>query len=1005
MRPPVGLPKLSRRSRILLIIGVVLLVGLIAGTRLLDTYVNWLWFGEVGYRQVYGSVLLTRLVLFFAVGAVVGGLVALNLVIAYRTRPVFVPVSGPEDPVARYRSVVVRRMKLFGIGLPVLVGLIVGAAAQNDWQVVQLFLHGTSFGTTDPVFHNDIGFYAFKLPFYTWLLGWLFIAIALSFFGAMVAHYLFGGIRLAGRGGQLSGPARTHLALVAGTFVLFKAVAYFFDRYTLLSSSRSDRFNGATYTDLNAVLPAKLILLCIAVFCAAAFFAGAFMRNLQLPAIATVLLVVSSILVGAAWPAVLEQFSVRPNANEKEHDPIQSNIAATKQAYGLTDDKVETKNYPGKTDLSLSEVKADQPTIGNIRLMDPNVLTKTFTQFQQRKNIYGFPPKLSVDRYQVNGQVKDYIVAIRELNTDGLADNQKDWINRHLTYTHGNGFVAAEASKVDSPADSNGGGGGYPVFTVSDLNNKGEVNQGDIKVTEPRAYYGALATDYAIVGGRGPNVAGEYDTEATQYTYNGKGGVPIGNWFNRLVFAASYGERNILFNQAIGPDTKIMFKRDPRERVQEVAPWLTVDTDPYPAVVDGKMQWIVDGYTTLENYPYAQRTSLGQATNDTLALQTRQPDKTISYIRNSVKATVDAYDGTVTLYSVDDKDPVLKAWMGVFPNSVKPASAVSDALRKHFRYPEDLFKVQREMLAKYHVSNPADFYSGQSFWDVPSDPTAEGAIAAQQQGQSSQVSTQPQQPPYYVLAGDPTVGTGKVDFQLTSALVSLRREFMSAYVTVRSDPDDYGKISVLTLPTETQTKGPQQVQTQFLSSSQVSTDINLLSQQKTKVVYGNLLTLPVGGGLLYVEPVYVERSSQNTSFPQLSKVLVSFGGRVGYASTLADALEQVFGSGAGQTTQPGQNGQNTGTQTPSNSSSPPSSSTGASPPSSVSPDLAKAVDDIQAALQRVKAAQASGDFAALGQAYKDLNDAANRFEQAKAAKPSTSNSPPSSVVQSPTPTG
>jgi uncharacterized membrane protein (UPF0182 family) len=918
MRPPVGLPRLSRRSRILLIIGVVVLVGLITGSRLLDTYVNWLWFGEVGFRSVYSTELVTRLLLFVAVGVLVGGLFAVNLIIAYRSRPVFVPVSGPEDPVSRYRAAVVRRLRLFAIGLPLIVGLIAGSAAQGDWQLVQLFLHGTTFGITDPEFGHDIGFYAFQLPFWTWLLGWLFISVAVSFLGSLVAHYLFGGIRLAGRGGQLSGPARTQLALVAGVFVLLKAVAYYFDRFQLLSSDRSDKFTGATYTDLNAVLPAKLILLCIAVFCALAFFAGAFLRNLQLPAIATVLLILSSVLIGAAWPAVLEQFSVRPNANEKESVPIQRNIAATKQAYGLTDDKVEVKPYAGKTDLSPDEVAADQATVGNIRLLDPAVLSRTFTQLQQRKNFYGFNEKLNVDRYTVNGQTKDYVVAVRELNSAGLADNQRDWINRHLIYTHGNGFVAAEADKVNSPADPSGGDGGYPVFSVSDLQEKGPI-----KVDQPRVYYGKLATDYAIVAGRSAGTPGEYDTDTAQFNYDGHGGVPIGNFLNRLVFAASYGERNILFNQAIGDGSKIIFKRDPRERVQSVAPWLTVDTDPYPAVVNGRITWIVDGYTTLDSYPYAQQTGLAQATNDSLP-GSKQQDRSIGYIRNSVKATVDAYDGTVTLYAVDEKDPVLKAWEGVFPGTVKPASEVSDALRAHFRYPEDLFKVQREMLARYHVTNPSDFYQGQAFWDVPSDPTVDNATTVAQQQQQSQQNQQ-QQPPYYILAGDPTGNPNAVQFQLTSALVSLQREFLSAYVTARSDPANYGKISVLTLPTDTQTKGPQQVQTQFLSSANVSTELNLLTQQKTKVLYGNLLTLPVGGGLLYVEPVYIERSNQSASFPQLSKVLVSFGGKVGYASTLADALDQVFGKGAGQNANQGQTNPPTSSTspTPSTSTTPP----------------------------------------------------------------------------------
>ena len=997
-RPPVGLPKLSRRSRILLIVGVVLLFGLVTGSRLLDTYVNWLWFGEVNFRNVYSTVLLTRLGLFLAAGVVVGGIVALNLYLAYRSRPVFVPVSGPDDPVARYRTVVMRRMRLFAIGIPVFVGLIAGASAQADWQQVQLFLNAQPFGVTDPQFGHDIGFYAFKLPFYEWLLSWLFITAAVSFIGSVIAHYLFGGIRLAGRGGQLSGPARLHLALVAGTFVLLKAVAYFFDRYELLLHE-NEKFVGASYTDLNAVLPAKLILLCIAVFCAVAFFAGAFMRNVQLPAIATVLLVLSSVLVGAAWPAVLEQFSVKPNAIQKEAESIKRNLSATRQSFGLTDDKVSTKPYEGKQTVTNDQIKTnDAATLRNIRLLDPAVLSRTFTQFTQLRPFYGFPTKLDVDRYKVDEKLRDYIVAVRELKLDSLPQGQRDWINQHLIYTHGNGFVYAEANKVN--ADSDQTNGGYPDFKTGEVAPDGTVRNAEngIRVDQPRTYYGELfgMNDYSIVGGRPQGSAAEYDTDSKSYTYTGAGGVPVGSLFNKLAFAAYYGERNILFNQSIADDSKILFKRTPRDRVQSVAPWLTVDSDPYPAVVNGRITWIVDGYTTLDNYPYAQRTQLSDATNDSLTADgvvASQANKPINYIRNSVKATVDAYDGTVSLYAIDEKDPVLKAWMGVFPGTVKSASEVSDELRQHFRYPEDLFKVQRQMLSKYHVQSPSDFYSGVSYWAAPQDPTIDNVTTAQAQ-QDAASKRRDAQPPFYVLAGDPS-DASKVRFQLTSPLVRENREFMAAYVSVGSDPDNYGKISVLQLSTDA--KGPQQIQTQFLTSDNVSRELNLLAQQKTTVVYGNLLTLPVGGALLYVEPVYIERASNNTSYPQLSKVLVWYGDRVGYASTLGEALEQVL-SGTGAVVPP-QNGNNNGN---GQTSTPPSTT----PPTNgaLSPDLQKAVNDIDSALSDIKKAQSNGDFAALGQAYQRLDDATKRFKQYNtgAAAPPTGQS---SVAPSPTPSG
>jgi uncharacterized membrane protein (UPF0182 family) len=978
-RPPVGLPKLSRRSRILLIIGVAVLALLITGSRLLSTYVDWAWYGEVGFRSVFSTVILTRIALFFAVGALVGGITWLSLYIAYRARPVFVPVVGADDPVARYRAVVVTRLKLFGLGVPLVVGLLAGASAQADWAPIQLFLNGGTFGVTDQQFGNDIGFYAFKLPFYTWTLGWLFVAVAIAFIAGLVAHYLFGGIRLAGRGGQMSSPARMQLAITAGTFVLLKAVAYFFDRYELLFSDRNDKFTGASYTDLNAVLPAKLILLCIAVFCAIAFFVGAFLRNLQLPAIALVLLVLSSILVGGAWPLIMEQFSVKANANSKEAPQIERNIAATRLAYGIGPETVKYVDYDPKSSVTAAEISADKATVPNVRLLDPNLLSPTFSQQAPgKRNFYGFPQKLNIDRYSVGGVTQDYIVAAREISSTGLAENQRDWINKHLVYTHGDGFVSAPANTVNSAVQDTGSSGGYPIFSVSDQRNAGKD---DLKVDQPRIYYGLLNTDYAIVGGNPGDAAREYDTEGQNFSYTGSGGVPLSSWLSRLVFAAHYGERNFLFSNAIGDNSKLIFNRDPRDRVNAVAPWLTVDGDPYPAVVDGKIKWIVDGYTTLDNYPYAQRTSLGEATSDSLSGVRRQPNRTIGYIRNSVKATVDAYDGTISLYAVDESDPVLKAWQSIFPGTVKPSSEVSDSLRKHFRYPEDLFKVQRDLLTSYHVDNPQEFYSTQTFWSVPPDPT-KGSDA-----------DGPAQPPYYVMAQIP--GQEKPTFQLTSVLTRQSVPNMAAWMSVDSDPGpNYGKFTVLKLPLSTQTDGPVQVQTNFDTNGQFTQLRTLFNNAAVNTTFGNMLTLPVAGGLLYVEPLYIQRKDAN-SFPQFARVLVRFGNNIGIGSTLRDALDQAFGPGAGSaTTQPSQNGQPPTSTSPQPGNPPPTSTS----PQTLSPELAKAADNIETAFGKLKSAQQSGDFEAQGRALKDLNDAVTRFQQLKSGATAPPSTPPATTT-------
>lgn len=953
MRPPVGMPKLSRRSRILLILGGVVLVALIAGSRLLTVYVDWLWYGEVGQRQILRTQLLTRLALWASAAALLASVLSLNLWLAYRYRPVFVPVSGPEDPLARYRTVTTERSKLFGIGIPVVVGVLGGVAAQGDWQTVQLFLHSVPFGIEDPEFHNDVSFYTFQLPFYRLLLSWGFIAVTIAFIGALVTHYIFGGIRLAGRSGQISVPARVQLSVLAGIFVLFKALDYFFSRYELMYKDNAPLFTGPSYTDLHAVMPAMLILMIIAVFCAVAFFSAVVLRNIQIPALAAALLVLSSIVIGSVWPALMEQFSVQPNQNQREAMSIQRNMTATRQAYAIGPDKVDIQNYSGRTKLEPSEVAQDTGTIPNIRLLDPAVLSDTFNQLTKQYNFYGYPKNVDVDRYrEPDGSIQDYLVAVREINTDGLTANQSSWINRHMVYTHGNGFVTAPADRVASTLQEGATEGGYPEFSNSQVSNGGK---GRIPVDQPRTYYGELATDYAIVGAPEGTPPREYDTDNKAYTYTGKGGVPLGNWFHRFVFALHHGERNILFNQAINPESKILYNRNPKERVQKVAPFLKLDADPYPAVVDGRIKWIVDGYTTQDKYPYSRKISFDETTNDTVTDRNQQADEQINYIRNSVKATVDAYDGTVDLYALDDKDPVLKTWQGVFPGLVKPASEIPNSLREHFRYPADLFKIQRRLLSEYHVDNPSDFYSNRTFWEVPTDPTDD---------QNNNL------PPYYVLAQ--VAKQKEPTFQLTSALTAFRRKNLAAWVSASSAPEDYGKLTVLRLPTDNQTPGPDQVQRQMESTPEVTENRTLFNNPRVTPIFGNLITLPVAGGLLYVEPIYI-RPNTPDSYPQLARVLVSFGGKVGFKPTLAGALDEVFGSGAGESAD-------------DQAEPPPQQDDGEQPPpqqgDQVDPEVAKAVSDIQSSLQKLKAAQQSGNWQEMGSAYQQLEDAAKRFEQA-----------------------
>jgi uncharacterized membrane protein (UPF0182 family) len=743
---------------------------------------------------------------------------------------------------------------------------------------------------------------------------------------------MYGGIRTNVQTDRTTVAARVQISILLGLIVLLKAVAYWFDRYAL-ALKESKLITGPTYTDVNAVLPAKAILSAIAVVCALLFFANIVRRSWLLPAAGTALLVVSSVLIAGIYPAAIQQFQVKPSESSKEAPYIQRNIDATRAAYDLN--QVEMKDYNATLSTSAGQLAKDAATIANIRLMDPNVLSATFRQLQQIKPYYTFPESLDVDRYTVNGVSRDAVVAVRELNIDG--NPSRNWINDHLVYTHGFGFVAAYGNTVDAD--------GKPNFIVGDL----PPTKG-LGGFQPRVYFGENVPDYSIIGGKKTNSPVEFDypddasaNGQKNYTYTGNGGVPVGSLLNKLIFAVKYGEQRILLSNLINADSKILFNRSPRERVAKVAPWLTLDGDPYPAVVDGKITWIIDGYTTSAGYPYSQSTSLATATNDALtsnsASITAQANRTVNYIRNSVKATVDAYDGTVTLYQWDTKDPVLKTWMKAFPNSVKPKSTISKGLLEHIRFPEDMFRVQRDILSSYHVKSAAAFYGGQDFWRVPRDPSTFGANAGAQ-------------PPYYMTVQMP--GSAKPAFSLTTPFVPRGgRENLSAFAAVNSNAGpDYGKITVLQLPRSTNIAGPSQVASNFEAKPEVANALSLLRQGGSDVVLGNLLTLPVGNGLLYVQPVYVRATGNSSAYPLLQKVLVSFGDVIGFDSSLKGALDQVFG---------GNSGTNASASSPTTSNS--------------SADLASALQSAKQAIADGQAALAKGDFAAYGRAQDRLKAA------------------------------
>ncbi|MER0070510.1 UPF0182 family protein [Corynebacterium sp. KPL2850] len=988
---------MKRPPKVAAIIAAIIAVLLFFGPMLVGMYTDWRWFGSIDYRSVFTTAIIARIVLFIIFGLVAAAVVWAAGFFAWRGRPDSLDMGDLNSPVYQYRQSIEKSMGVLFKVIPAIVGIIAGFIGQSHWRDVMLFLNGQDFGVEDPQFHHDLGFYAFSLPVLQMVVSTLSILLVLAFLIALFGHYILGGIRIgnkaAGVRGSISRSARLQLAITAGLWMVAQVAGYWLERYGLLYSEH-DLFTGGSYTDIHAYLPAKIILMIIGVFVAIALFMAIVIKDLRIPGLAVVLMLASSLIIGQAWPLLMERFSVQPNRQAKENESIARNIEATRYAYGLTDDHVDYKENWGGDDVSDDKVASDNATINNLRLLDPEILSPTFTQMQQLKNFYGFPETLSMDRYEIDGKMRDFVVAARELDPNELRENQSDWINRHTVYTHGNGFVAAQANTVDEVArDAGSARGGYPIFTVSDLQTQAGESEGEgetqdaekslgIKVDQPRIYYGPVIAsaadnlDYAITGTTGENPV-EYDTDSANYTYDGDGGVEIGNLFDRTMYAAKYRELNFLLSDRVGSESKLLYDRDPRERVEKVAPWLTTDSATYPAVIDGHLKWIVDGYTTLDSLPYSQRASLSDATQDALnpdGTTQRLVNDQVGYIRNSVKATVDAYDGSVDLYEFDKEDPVLKAWEGVFPDVVKPESEISDELREHFRYPEDMFKVQRDLLARYHVDDPNVFFNNDAFWSVPNDPTAEE-------------SRDLNQPPYYVMAADPE--TGKPSFQLTTSYRGLNREFLSAHMAVSSDPDTYGDITVRVLPTNTQTQGPKQAQDAMMSSDQVARD-RTLWEGTNDLHNGNLLALPVGGGeILYLEPIYSQRKDQASAFPKLLRVLVSYKGRVGYAPTIGDALEQVgIDAKSAQDIEEieGDSGEDDADKDSSSADKKDEKkesseeSTPASAPRSS--DEAGAIDDINKALKGLEDAR-DGSFEEYGRALDELDKAVESYQKSE----------------------
>lgn len=998
----------SRGNKIL--IGIVLALAIVVGLffALAQFITDVMWYDQLGFQSVIWTQLGTRIGLWIAYALLLAGVSFISATLAIRARPdaadgSTIRVKG--DTIEIGKGVSSRNARRVAVVVSLIVGLIFGAQFNSNWSEILLMFNAQSFGTTDPQFGLDNGFYVFVLPGLRLIMSAVSLLLLAGIIFSVITHVLMGGIRITmpvnGRGlFNITKRARRQIGIWLMLNMFAWAANQVVGVFSTLTTEGS-RITGATYTTVNATIPVTFVMAAITAILGVvlgiwimkshalegqapiAVRASEALKAWKVPTVAIASAVVVSLVLTVAWPMLLQRFRVNPNAQEMESTYIQRNIDATRVAYGLN--KVKTEQYKATTEGEAGALADSAESTAQIRLLDPQIVSPTFKQLQQSKQYYTFADTLSVDKYEVDGVSQDTVIAARELDLDGL-DN-RNWVNDHTVYTHGYGVVAAYGNKVTSD--------GQPKFFESGIPTQGKLT--DSEQYEPRIYFSPNASEYSIVGAPDGTKSWEFDyptgSEGATNTFKGDGGPKIGNIFSRLLYAIRFGSDQILFSDRVNANSQILYDRSPKERVAKVAPYLTLDGRVYPAVVDGRVKWIVDGYTTSDAYPYSQMTDLGDATKDstteTSSTVTGLNSQNANYIRNSVKATVDAYDGSVDLYVWDESDPVIKAWEQIFPGQYHQLSEISGDLMSHLRYPESLFKVQRELLAKYHVSSANQFFSGEDFWQTPVDPTES------QQAQQRDIL----QPPYYLTLQ--TGGSNEPVFSLTSSYIpagSSTREILTGFLSVDSDAgnekgkigSNYGTIRLQELPKDSNVPGPGQAQNNFNALADVSKELNLLESGSTNVQRGNLLTLPLGGGLVYVQPVYV-KSSGSTSFPLLKKVLVAFGDQVGFANTLDEALDQVFGGNSGASAGDAENVEggtssgktddktdSSGQQGDTSQGGSTDSGTGNDTSGTASGDLKNALNDAAQAMKDSDAAMKKGDWSAYGEAQKKLQEALNK---------------------------
>jgi uncharacterized protein len=891
-------PRVPSRGRAALIITIAVLVVLVLSTRgIAGFYTDYLWFDQLGFGQVFRGLLGAKVFLAVLFSVVMFALVLVNLTVADRLAPKFRTMGPEDDLVQRYRDAVGRHAGKVRIAIAVIFALILGAGQSAQWNSWLLFEHAKSFGIKDPQFHKDVGFFVFRLPFIQFLISWSFAAVIVVTFLTAVFHYLNGGIRVQAQTNRVTPQVKAHLSVLFGVLALIKAAGYFFQRYALDFSHRGP-VRGATYTDVHAQLPAYNLLILIMVLAFGLFIANIRLRGWTLPVLAIGLWMLVSVVVGAIYPAIIQQTKVKPSENRREATFIGRNINNTRAALAI--DHVTVNPFSYAENLSSTDINNAAETIRNIRLWDPALTLGTFKQLQELRQYYAIND-VDVDRYPLDGKMTQTILSVRELNQSDLP--QTSWINEHLQFTHGYGAVLAPANATTTD--------GRPVFDIKDVppTTTSDAPSGTPTFTQPSVYFGEGITNYSIVNSKqaeldfqkpdGSNVASQY---------GGKGGVGLSSTLRRAAFAARFSDWNILISGQITNKSKIIYIRDIQARVHKAAPFLKLDADPYAVLLDspgspsnGHVVWIQDAYTTTDRYPYGEEANVDRLPSQS-GLKTG-----FNYVRNSVKVMVDSYDGTTTFFDMTDPthpDPVLEAWRSAFPKLFTPKSEMPTGLPAHLRYPEDLFKVQTTMYGRYHITDVNAFYANNDAWNVSQDPGVGKADLKALQTVQTTPNGQPiagtaqraRQDPYYLVTRTPDE-PGE-EFQILQPFVPQssddKQQNLTAFMVAHSDPSNFGQLEVFRMPDGILVNGPAQVDSFIQQNTTVSEDISLLNTNNSEADFGNVLTIPIKDSLLYFRPLYIKSTRTENSIPQFKKAILVYGSKVAYADTLQAALQQLF---------------------------------------------------------------------------------------------------------------